>query len=717
MIENRWRQQAAQTAIDRWGPTYGKYLALRLYTARLIGSDPALVLHGGGNVSLKHSHQNILGEEVEAIFVKGSGWNLAELEPAGLPILDLTYLRRLLRLNDLGDQQMTNELRTHLFDASAPNPSIETLVHAGITDKYVDHSHSDAVLTLTNQPNGERVVREALGDRIAILPYVYPGFKLAKAMIQTLQTQPHVEGVVLIQHGLFTFGPDAETSYRRHIELVQACETFIERKTSSRSLSISSPWTESPQVLAAVAAPILRGLITSKTSDENHPYRPPLLEWRAAPPILRLVNSEEVKVLASTGPVTTDHLIRTGRVPLYVEDPAWHDRATLRCQLEQAVEAFRTDYSRYLTEQLDANESNCLTNPEVKQRQDAARAADTSPRVVLLPGAGILAFGPTKADARIAADITEQTLQVKCNAQLVGGFTALSEAHLFEMEFRGLQLYKLNQRTTKPLEHQVVVISGGAGAIGSAIAQVCARAAAHVVVTDLEQDRLDQVVKQIEAECGPGTATGVVMNVTDEASVRSGFKEICRIYGGLDVLVPNAGIGHVGLLENLELADLRHVMEVNLVGYHLFMREGVKVLKNQGIGGHIVINASKNVFGPGKEFGAYSVSKAAGHQLGKVGAIELAPHGIRVNMINADAVFDNDQISSGLWNTVGPQRAQSRNMKTEELPEFYRNRNLLKSRIRGYHVGNAVVFFASNQTPTTGATLPVDGGVVEAFPR
>jgi NAD(P)-dependent dehydrogenase (short-subunit alcohol dehydrogenase family) len=269
----------------------------------------------------------------------------------------------------------------------------------------------------------------------------------------------------------------------------------------------------------------------------------------------------------------------------------------------------------------------------------------------------------------------------------------------------------------KPLHAQVVIISGGAGAIGAAIAESCAKAGACVVIADLDAERVKSVANDISAQFGEGVAMGVVTDVTDESSVREGFDEACRAYGGVDVVIPNAGIAHVSPIEQMSLPDFRRVMDVNATGYLLFMREGIRVLKRQGLGGHIIINASKNVFGPGKEFGAYSASKAAGHQLGKVAAIELAEHNIRVNMINADAVFSHKGIESGLWSEVGPQRAKSRGMKTEDLPEYYRKRNLLGARVYGRHVGAAVVFFASNATPTTGATLPVDGGVVDAFPR
>ncbi len=699
-MKNRWDDQAAAKAIQRWGDRHGSDFALRLYTADLIGRDPALVLHGGGNVSLKRPHRTILGDEVEAIHVKGSGWDLVGIEPEGMPALDLAHLRRLRSLESLDDGTMTNELRTHLFDASAPTPSLETLLHAFLPQRFIDHSHADAVLALTNQPDGKRLIREALGEKVAVLPYVTPGFELAQAIAELSESNPSVEGIVLIHHGLVTFGDEARTSYERHIRIVDACEKFIAKRGAGRSLTAAYQPRAGPAELAALVAPILRGVIAWPTGDEDHPHVRSILEWRASEAALEFVNSQEARELAKTGPLTTDHLIRTKPNPLFVENPAWSDVEALRARLQESVDAYRAEYSAYVAE-----------------HGGPVGELDPSPKVVLLPGAGVFCWGRSKREARVAADITEHALSTKAQAQAIGTYTGLSAEHLYAMEFRAIQLAKLDRRVERPLERQVVVISGGAGAIGAAIAETCARAGAQVVVTDVNQEGLKRVTQSIDQTFGPGTAAGVVMDVTNEDSVRTGYEETCRLYGGVDVVVPNAGIAHVAPIEELRLDDFRRVLDINATGYLLFMREGIRVLRRQGLGGHIVINSSKNVFGPGKDFGAYSASKAAGHQLGKVAAIELAPHGIRVNMINADAVFAHGDIPSGLWAEVGPQRARSRHMRTEDLPEYYRGRNLLKARICGHHVGNAVVFFASNATPTTGATLPIDGGVVEAFPR
>ncbi|MGD2109179.1 MAG: bifunctional aldolase/short-chain dehydrogenase [Phycisphaerae bacterium] len=699
-MESQWTEQGAQDAVDHWAVQHGQQQALRLYTARLLGADPTLVLHGGGNVSLKGTHRNCLGDDVQAVWVKGSGFDLVDLDPSGLIGLDLYHLRRFRTLDELPDDDMVAEFRTHMFDDTYVTPSIETLVHAFLPCTYVDHSHADAVLTLTNQPNGTELIREALGDGVAILPYVKPGFDLAKAVADCHETHPDTEGIVLLHHGLITFGDDARTSYERHIAIVSACEQFVERQIQRRSLTPHFRSDDDPAVLAASIAPTLRGLLARRTGDEDHPYQPSILEWRHSDDTLAFANSREARELAATGPLTGDHLIRTKPHYLYVENPPWGDEQAVKRTLDTALWAYRRDYEAY-----------------VADHGGKVDRGDPAPRVALLPGAGLFAWGPTKREAVITADIAEHTLTAKARASLIGTYESLPPKHLYDMEFRGIQRAKLETGTRRPLDRQVVVISGGAGAIGAGVAEVCARAGAHVALTDIDEERLSRVVEHLDNEFGRGVVIGIRMDVTDETSVQDGFAEVVRTFGGLDVVVPNAGIAHVAAIENLEVDDFRKVMEVNAVGYLLFMREGVRILKRQGIGGHVIINASKNVFGPGKDFGAYSASKAAGHQLGKVAAIELAASGIRVNMINADAVFGDPETPSGLWATVGPLRAKTRGISESQLPDYYRRRNLLQARVHGHHVGNAVVFLASNATPTTGATLPVDGGVVEAFPR
>jgi rhamnulose-1-phosphate aldolase/alcohol dehydrogenase len=705
-MKSRWSDADARGAVQEWGPGFGELLALRIYTSRLIGIEPDLVLHGGGNTSLKAPYRTLLGDDLTCLYVKGSGSSLDRVGPRDFPALDLGYLRRLEALPSLSDEEMVNQLRTHLFDATAPNPSVEALLHAFLPDRFVDHSHADAVLALTNQPDGEKLVREAVGDRVAVLPYIMPGFPLAKAVAQVARDEPGLSAIVLIKHGLFTFGADARESYERHIQLVDACERFAESRSRGRSvLSISATLRgPAPAELVARAAPVLRGLLAEPGGDPQTPSRRVILDWRASSEVLAFCASQAAPDLAERGPLTPDHVIRTKALPLFLGDPAWDDAVALRKQLERSVASYRAAYDAYFEEQSRA-------------KGVSPKKLDSAPRVVLLPGAGALCFGKTKRDAAIAADITEHTLRIKALGEALGRYEALAPSDLFDMEYWSLEQAKLGGTAELPLERQVVLVTGGAGAIGIGVGDVCAGAGAYVVLADLDEARARAAAEKLVRKHGTGRAVGVAMDVTDESAVRRAFDAACVTYGGVDVVVPNAGVAVVSPIAEVSVAEVRRVAEVNYLGVLLTLREAARVFRMQGTGGNVVVNASKNVFAPGKDFGAYSASKAAAHQIGKVAAIELAPLGVRVNLINADAVFAEGEVPSGLWQSVGPARARSRGVPVEELPDFYRERSLLRTRVSARHVGNAVVFFASNQTPTTGATLPVDGGIVEAFPR
>ncbi|MEK6675416.1 MAG: bifunctional aldolase/short-chain dehydrogenase [Planctomycetota bacterium] len=698
-MKSRWTDDGMTAALALWEPTLGRDFALRLYTARLLGSDPCLVLHGGGNVSFKGKHRTPIGE-FDALFIKASGRDLQSLEPQDLPAVDLTRLRPWRILDTLSDEALANLYRTHLFNANDPTPSIETLLHAFLPHRYVDHSHPDALLAATNQSRGMEFIREIVDDRVGILPYIEPGLPLARAVAELYEANPRLDAIVLMQHGLLTIADDAKTAYARHIAIVDACEKFLTARSSWRIPEIANARTLAAEQRAVQLAPLLRGLLAQTTSNQDRPLRAPLITWRPHPTVLNARHVDELSDLASGGPLTTDHLIRTKAWPLMLQSPSESGPEVIREQLGLAIDDYKERYLAY------ASAHGVFVDH-----------LNPNPTVILVPGVGLFACGKTKRDADIAADIAEHTLDVKCQVLGMGCYQGLSESQLAEMEFRDLQQAKLSNTPDKPLEGLVVVISGAAGAIGAAIAETCLIAGAHVALTDLDETRLKQTADQLAHQHGPGWVCAVQMDVRDETSVDEGYRKIVRFFGGVDVIVPNAGIAHVAPIENLSLKDFRRVMEVNAIGYFLFMREGIHILKKQGLGGHIIMNASKNVFAPGKDFGAYSASKAAGHQLGKVAALELAQDGIRVNMINADAVFGDEQHPSGLWAEVGPTRAKSRGMKTQDLPEYYKERNLLKARVTGRHVGNAVVFFASNATPTTGATLPVDGGIAEAFPR
>jgi rhamnulose-1-phosphate aldolase/alcohol dehydrogenase len=705
-MQSRWSDREAQEFVERLAPKWGEDMALRVYTSRLIGRDPDLVMHGGGNTSLKGTVKTLVGEEADALFVKGSGWDLDAIEPPGLPAVDLAHLRKLRRLDALSDPEMVNQLRTHLFDAGAPTPSVETLLHAFLPHKFIDHTHADIALVVTNQPAGENeaLVREAFGARWTVVPYIMPGFALAKLAAHVFERDAGVDGLVLLNHGLFTFADDAHTAYERMIAGVDRAEKYVAKRAAERtrtSVPVRVDLAGAAREAARIA-PVLRAALAEPVAGREFAWKRMVLEYRTSEETLALLGRNDAAALALENPLTPDHVIRTKGPHLLLRDLPGNDVA-LSQRIAADVAAYGARYDAYF----EANET--------RARQKVTKL-DTLPRVVLVPGVGIVAAGTTKADARIAADIAEHTLRAKALANDIGRYVALADGDLFDMEYWVLEQAKLGKGTAAPLAGQVALVTGAAGAIGFGIAKQLVAAGAHVVLADLDTARVQQARMDLDPK-GKGVAAALVMDVTDEASVRAGLDEVCRLYGGLDVLVLNAGIAHVSPLLELEAAVLRKVVDVNFHGYFNVLQAAARVMKRQGTGGNVIVNSSKNVFAPGADFGAYSASKAAGHQLAKVAALELAAAGIRVNLINADAVFGDPKRPSGLWQEVGPARAKSRGLDAGELQDFYRQRNLLKATVTPEHVGNAVVFFATNQTPTTGATLPVDGGVAEAFPR
>jgi rhamnose utilization protein RhaD (predicted bifunctional aldolase and dehydrogenase)/NAD(P)-dependent dehydrogenase (short-subunit alcohol dehydrogenase family) len=670
-MEDRWTEAGAAEARARWG-TAGEDLALRTFSARLIGADPALVLHGGGNTSVKTWRRDALGEPVEVLCVKGSGWDLARVEPVAHPAVELAFLRKLRALDALSDEAMVNAVRTHQLDADAPTPSIETLLHAFLPHKFVDHSHADAICALTNRAGGEAAVRDALGDRVAIVPYVKAGFDLAKAAADAFDVHPGVEGLVLLHHGLFTFGATAEESYHRHIALVTRAEAWLAARRPPAPIARGD--VEAHRARALAVLPALRRALATRTEDGFQRW---ILHWRTSDEIRAWVDDPRLAPRVAQGPLTPDHTIRTKPLAAVVDG-----------DVAPSIEAFRASYRAYFE----------------RHATPAHRRLDDTPRVVWVAGAGLFGVGKTAEEAAAAADIAEATHRVKVGMDVP--HQPLRDDQLFEMEYWSLEQAKLARASEPPLARRVALITGAAGAIGTGIASALRAAGAHLVLTDLAAPAAD----------GPRTLS-LAMDVTDAASVEAAFAQATLHFGGVDLVVANAGIAATGSLADLDEAEFRRVVEVNLHGTFLTLRAAARWLGGQRTGGQVVVISTKNVFEPGAEFGAYSASKTGAHQLARVAALELARDGIRVNLVSPDAVFAEGPIQSGLWAAVGPGRARARGVEPEALPELYRQKNLLKARITGRHVGNAVVFLASEATPTTGAVIPVDGGLPGAFPR
>jgi len=700
---SRWSDEGAARAVGAYGPAWGEAVALRTYTTRLLGREPALVLHGGGNASVKASWRTVTGDEAAAIFVKASGFDMATIEPAGLPALDLGSLLRLLRLQTLADEAMVNEVRRALFDSRSPNPSIEALVHAFLPATFIDHTHADAILTLTNQRDGLALVEEALGDSAAILPYVEPGFQLAKAAAAASAAAPSKLALVLMKHGLITWGTSARESYERHVELVSRAERFAAaRARRGTTVTVTADAVSAAWDRLAGIGPVLRGMLARPTGEADRPWDRAVLQPIVTEGVLALLEREGAKDALVTPPLTTDHLIRTRSLPLWIGAPAWGDEAALRTQLGGAIEAYRTSYRAYV-------ERHRSEMPE------GLGEFDPTPRVVLVPGLGVVCAGRDAREATIARDITAQTLEVKGRIASMGTYEGLSERELFLMEYRAAQHAKL-AAFSGPLAGRVAIVTGAAGAIGTGVAMGLLEAGCHVIATDLPGSALESLAAELDASF-PGRAVGVPMDVTDAASVAGAFRFAACTWGGVDLAIVNAGIAHVAALTAIDVETFRKLERVNIEGTLLVMAECGRHFARQQTGGDIVLVSTKNVFAPGARFGAYSATKAAAHQLARIASLEMADLDVRVNMVSPDAVFSHGARRSGLWAEVGPDRMKARGLDEAGLEEYYRSRNLLKARVTSRHVANAVLYFATRQSPTTGATIPVDGGLPDATPR
>lgn len=678
-------------------------LAARVYTSRLIGRDPSLVLHGGGNTSVKVRLKNLVGEERDVLFVKGSGGDLGAIGPEGFTGLELEPLRKLKALEKIADREMENELAVRKIVSAAPDPSVEALLHAFLPHRYIDHTHADVFLVLSHLQDGEALLEEALGAKAVVLPYLTPGLLLAKGVLQRYEEDPQAEAIAVAHHGIFTFGEDARASYERMIACVSRAEDFLAARAAGKSFGHPRGDLSAPLNLPSAVARFnqaVRGACAFQNSQGR--LRRFYTETRLGSELAAAALLREARDLCASGVLTPDHVTRTKNQWAYLEGIP-EDDAALRDSVQREVNRYQKSYDAYFASGVIA---------KVGEYQKL----DSSPRLFLVGGAGIVALGFTRREARVAADIAERTLRAKLVAGALGEYVPLSEAHVFAMEYWPLQQKKMG-KDPLPLQGQVALVTGGAGAIGLGIADRLLASGAAVVLSDIDERGLYKVHSLLARRYEADRVEKMVFDVTDFAAVAKAFEEISIRLGGIDILVPNAGIAHVARLEDLDPEKFERVIAVNLKGTFHVIKASAPIFRRQGTGGNIVVISSKNVFDPGAAFGAYSASKAGAHQIARIAALELAELGVRVNMVNPDAVFGDPQVPSKLWELVGPERMKSRGLDPQGLREYYRQRNLLKVSVTAEDVGNAVVFFASQGAATTGATLPVDGGIPAAFPR
>ncbi|MBT3227016.1 MAG: bifunctional aldolase/short-chain dehydrogenase [Deltaproteobacteria bacterium] len=700
-MKNRFNQEIIDQYRKQF-PNLAGDMLLRIVTTRLIGQNPDLVLHGGGNTSVKCRVKDITGIERDILYVKGSGHDMSVARPESFPGLVLENLKRLEQLEALSDEEMVNQLRINTIQADAPTASIEGLLHAFLPHKYIDHSHADAILVLTNSKNGTERIREALGSKAVIIPYLKPGFLLAKRVSEASKNNPDAEAIIALNHGIFTFGPDAETAYSRMIDYVSRAEKFIAGHQDPENVTSSVPENTSPndQQISRLTSTIRGACSFFDHKGKKHRF---YVELRNNADMVKASLSTNAEFFCRSGVLTPDHAIRTKNSIVFI-DTIPEDNESFKRTVEKAVQQFRDEYDTYFQTQ-------------IAEKQIQVLKLDHSPRLFMVRGVGLLALGFSRKWARIAADIAEHTIRAKQSALSLGDYQPISEAHVFDLEYMNMQQQKLEKTDGKELQGQVAIVTGAAGAIGFGIADCLLQAGAVVVITDLDRTRLETVEKILAEKHNGSHIESLVFDITDYGAVEKALIDVCKKLGGIDIVVPNAGIAHVAKIEELDPQKFAQVMDVNLMGVFNLIKASIPVLRQQQTGGNIVLISSKNVFDPGAAFGAYSASKAAAHQLSRIAALELAEIGVRVNMINPDAVFGDEKISSGLWDLIGPDRMKSRGLDPQGLREYYRERNMLKETVLAEHVGNAVVFFASEKTPTTGATLPVDGGVASAAPR
>jgi rhamnulose-1-phosphate aldolase/alcohol dehydrogenase len=686
-MKSGWVDSDAARTVERYGEQgVGADLALRVYTSRLLGRDPALVLHGGGNTSVKTTVKDFLGDDAEVLCVKGSGWDMASIEPAGLPAVRLAPLRRLRARAALSDEDMVSFQRANLLDPTAPNPSVETLLHAFLPHKFIDHTHATAVLSLSDQPNGDELCAELYGARMGLVPYIMPGFPLAKKVAEVYEAAPDIEGVILGKHGIFTFADDARGAYERMIEMVSRAEERLKRGRKA----VFAP-VKLPNRVAATheVAPILRGACSIKDPKVEGAWHRFVLTFRAGDAVLDYVNGRELARYSQAGVVTPDHTIRTKNYPLLVPAPDAAHLDAFQRDVRGAVDAFVAAYHAYFTR------NNVGRNPP-------KRALDPMPRVIMVPGVGLFGLGRTLKDAKVAADIAENAIHTITDAEAIGRFESISEADLFEMEYWSLEQAKLGKTVDKPLAGQVAVVTGAGGAIGAAISRRFAAEGAEVALLDLDEAAARAAAKPIG-----GSALGLGCDVTKPDSVRAAFDQVCATFGGLDIVVSNAGAAWQGKIGEVDDATLRQSFELNFFAHQTVAQTAVRVMLAQGTGGALLFNVSKQAVNPGANFGPYGLPKAATLLLVRQYALDYGHAGIRANAVNAD------RIRSGLLTpAMIAQRAAARGVSEED----YMAGNLLGREVTADDVAQAF-FHHAVALKTTGDVTTVDGGNIAAALR
>ena len=634
-------------------------LQLRVYTSRLLGREPGLVLHGGGNTSVKDAVKNVFGDIEEILFVKGSGHDLATIQTNGFAPVRLKALTRLATIERLTDMEMARLQRSAMTDPEAPDPSIEAMLHANIPYKYIDHTHADAVVTITNSRKGQALLQEIYQDRVLIVPYIKPGFKLAQKIIKMTRNikWEKIEGMILLHHGIFTFADDARTSYERMIQLVSEAEDYLHKQRAGEHVAKAQAQ-EDLLTLARIRRYVSGAQGNAMIARLDH-----------SPEACGFANLDNVKSIAVRGPVTSDHLIRTKPFPVI-----------LGKDVEQDIADYTRAYQAYFDKNTDGRRT-CL---------------DAAPRWGVWPQYGTIALGRSVRETIIVSDIVKHTMQAIQHGKALGGLNFLSEKQMFDMEYWEPQQAKLPPNDIFPeLQGKIALVTGAGSGIGLACATMLHEQGAVVVGLDINPE-ISEMFNQEDL-------LGITCDVTDDRAVKMAVEDTVRRFGGLDILIPNAGIfTATQKIEDLEKETWNRSMEINLSSNQRLLKICIPYLR-QGIDAAVVFISSKNVPAPGPGAAAYSVAKAGQTQLARIAALELGCDGIRVNVVHPNAVYD-----TALWT---PEVLESRACHYGCTVEEYKTNNCLKTEVSSKDVAALVCAMVGPAfAKTTGAQIPIDGG-------
>ncbi|MEM1505100.1 bifunctional aldolase/short-chain dehydrogenase [Domibacillus sp. 8LH] len=688
MVKNWWEsnEAAAKSGVEEL-----------VYRSNLIGSDRAVCNWGGGNTSMKTTEKDFRGRDIQVMWVKGSGSDLATMKAENFTGLNLEDIRPLIERDEMPDAEMVEYLTHCMVDSKHPRMSIETLLHAFLPFKHVDHTHPDAIISLCCADNGKEIAKEIYGDRFVWVPYVRPGFTLSKMIAEGIKNNPNAELVLMEKHGLVTWGETSEEAYSQTINIINEAESYIQNKqkqTEEFGGQVYESLTEEERqnVLAAVM-PVIRGAV----SDEKKM----ILTYDDAEDVLQFVNSRNAGTLSQVGAACPDHLVHTKMKPLYIDwDPQNGTTEELIEKVKAGVEQFKAEYKEYF--ERNKNEGDVMF--------------EAAPRVTLIPGVGMVNSGKNITMANVSGALYHRAIAVMKGSTALGEFVSLSENESYNVEYWPLELYKLSLAPAEAeFSRKVAFITGGAGGIGSATARRLVSEGAHVVLADLNLEGAEKVAAEINEQYKEQRAAAVKMDVTSEEQVQAAFAKAAVTFGGVDSIVNNAGLATSSPFDETSLKEWNLNMNVLGTGYFLVAREAFKQMKQQGIGGNMVFVGSKNSVYAGKNASAYSAVKALETHLARCIAAEGGEFGIRVNSVLPDAVLQGSAIWGSNWRN---ERAAAYGIEPDQLEEHYRKRTTLLVNIYPSDIAESIAFFASSKADkTTGCMITVDGGVPAAFTR